>query len=144
MSTIKTCLNRLMSDEKQPATYWIGGWWASELFCTCWEKRFIALAMIWTLDCPGNGIVAVSTHKFCECEAYCVLCDDHIVLAVKRHIEETAKKLTSFSFTFFKWLINFSFYFIYLVFQRSTKVDIELVKYNSHSTERVTTIKYTL
>ena len=62
----------------------------------------------------------------------------------EKHIEETAKKLTSFSFTFFKWLINFSFYFIYLVFQRSTKVDIELVKYNSHSTERVTTIKYTL
>jgi hypothetical protein len=66
------------------------------------KKRFFALATIRTLDCPGNGLVAVSTHNFCECTACGVSCDDHIVLAVKRHIEETAKKLTCFPFAFFK------------------------------------------
>jgi len=62
------------------------------------KKRFLTLAMIRALDFPGNGLVAVSTHDFCECAAYCVSRDDHIVLAVKRHIEETAKKIDWFSF----------------------------------------------
>ena len=75
--------------------------------------------MIRTLDCPGNGLVAVSTHNFCECTACGVSCDDHIVLAVKRHIEETAKKLTCFPFAFFKWLINCTFQYFCLNFAPS-------------------------
>jgi hypothetical protein len=45
------------------------------------KKRFLALAMIRTLECPGNGLVAVSTHNFSECTACCVSRDDHIVLS---------------------------------------------------------------
>jgi hypothetical protein len=62
------------------------------------KKRFLTLAIILALDYPGNGLFAVSTHNFCECTGYCVSCDDHIVLAVIRHIEETAKKIDWFSF----------------------------------------------
>ena len=61
---------------------------------------------------PGlsrQWLVAVSTHNFCECTACCFSRDDHIGFAVKRHIEETAKKLTGFHFAFFKWLINCTF-----------------------------------
>ena len=90
--TMKTYLNRVMSDENHPAAYWIGGLWATELFWTCWEEKISCSCHDSNLDCPGNGLLAVSTHKFCECAACCVSCDDHIVLAVKRHIEETAKK----------------------------------------------------
>jgi len=42
------------------------------------KKRFLTLAMIRALDFPGNGLVAVSTHNFCECAECCVSCDDHI------------------------------------------------------------------
>jgi hypothetical protein len=51
---------------------------------------------------PRQWLVAVSTHNFSEFTACCVSCDDHIVLAVKRHIEETTKKLTGLPFAFFK------------------------------------------
>jgi hypothetical protein len=67
------------------------------------KKRILALAMIRTFDCPGYGQVAVSTHNCCERRACCVSHDDHIVLAVKRHVEEIAKKFDWFSFAFFKW-----------------------------------------
>jgi hypothetical protein len=41
-------------------------------------------------------------QDFCEYTACCVSHDDHVGLAVKRHIEETAKKLTGLPFAFFK------------------------------------------
>ena len=66
------------------------------------KKRFLTLAIIRALEFPGNGLFAVSTHDFCECAECCVSHDDHIVLAVKKHIEETAKKMTGFPFAFFK------------------------------------------
>jgi hypothetical protein len=50
---------------------------------------------------PRQWLVAVSTHNFCECTACCISCDDHIVCAVKRHIEETAKKIDWITFCIF-------------------------------------------
>ena len=102
VSTMKTHLNHLTSDENTllPIELEAGG--PQSCSGHVGKKRFLALAMIRTLDCPGNGIVAVSTHKFCEFAACCVSCDDHIVLAVKRHIKETAKKFHWFSFSFYK------------------------------------------
>jgi hypothetical protein len=43
------------------------------------KKRFLALSIIQTLDCPGNGLVAVFTHNFCECTA----CVFHMVTIYK-------------------------------------------------------------
>lgn len=39
VNTMKTYLNHVTSGERPPATYWIGGWWASELVWTFWQRK---------------------------------------------------------------------------------------------------------
>jgi hypothetical protein len=73
---------------------WPGHFGKEKISCPCHDSNPELLR---------QWLGAVSTHNFCECTTCCVTRDDHTVLAVKRHIEETAKKkLTGFPFAFFK------------------------------------------